>query len=286
MRGKNSGRYSPGRNAEPEVDDSSRWLGTYGDAVTLLMAFFVMLYAMSEVDTQKFTDFVRGLEGPFGNVSVTQSMLPSNTGIVGPMTPSAVVPEIPSLADTTSISSETVVATSDGVLTEGQVDQLATVRQQVEDALRAVNLEIADYRITSRGLVISIASDDVLFASGSTEVTATGTDVIATLAAALALFDNDILVEGHTDPQPIGRADYSNWNLSTDRAVTVVDQFISLHGITAARLGAAGYADQRPVAPNDNEANRARNRRVDVLVVAEDEMLTTAASTEQGANDG
>lgn len=284
MRGKNSGRYTPSRGAEVEEDDSNRWLGTYGDAVTLLMAFFVMLYAMSEVDAQKFTDFVRGLEGPFGNAAVTESILPSNTGIVGPNTPSTAVPEVPSLADTTPVS-EAIVTTGDGGLSEGQVDQLDAVRDQVQEALAAVDLEIADYRITSRGLVISIASDDVLFASGSTVVTDTGAGVIGTLADALSRFDNDVVVEGHTDPEPIGRGDYSNWNLSTDRAIAVVDRFITVHGLAASRLGAAGYADQRPVAPNDTPTNRARNRRVDVLVVAVEDQLA-AASVEQGPNDG
>ena len=116
--------------------------------------------------------------------------------------------------------------------------------------------------------MLQIASDDVLFPLGSADVSELGSEVIAAIAEVLEGFPNDVLVEGHTDDVPLQRPGYSNWNLSTDRAVAVVNLLIDEHGIEPSRLGAAGYADQRPRAPNDTPENRALNRRVDVLVVA------------------
>lgn len=261
MRGKVNGRFDPRRgDDEPVEDDSTRWLGTYGDAVTLLMAFFVMLYAMSSVDAVKFDAFLSGLEGPFGNTSV--EMLQGGGGIVGPGGSNPQDTPIPRLETTTPLGVESLSDTDQA--------QLEEVEQAVTEALETVGMAaVADYRTESRGLVISIASDDVLFALGSDEVSPLGREIIAAMAGVLQDFPNHVLIEGHTDDLPLARADYSNWNLSTDRAVAVVGVLIEQHGFDPARLGAAGYGEFRPVVDNDSPANRARNRRVDVLVVAE-----------------
>ena len=291
MRGKNTGRFSPTRGGdEATEDDSSRWLGTYGDAVTLLMAFFVMLYAMSEVDAQKFEAFVSGLEGPFGNTSVTETVLPTNSGLVGPATSREMFPQpTAALADDVELVPDDaasddaeeprdgevpptgeVPTTGEVRLTSVQQEQLRRVEEALERALAEVGFEsVADYRVTTRGLVVSIASDDVLFATGSTAVSSDGTAIVGTLAAVLEGFPNDVVVEGHTDDVPLERPGYSNWNLSTDRAVAVVNLLAEDHGLDPGRLGAAGYADQRPRVPNDSPEQRALNRRVDVLVVAQ-----------------
>ena len=285
MRGKVNGRFAPNRDAEPEEDDSSRWLGTYGDAITLLMAFFVMLYAMSETDAQKFEAFVSGLQGPFGNTAVTQSMLPSGNGIVGPAVPTQVFPnatreiapevELVERADPAGAAGEDEGRGEPGEdgevrLTGVQEDQLRRVEEALERAFADVGFEgVADYRLEARGLVVSIASDNVLFDTGSTTIREDGRDIVDTLADVLVGYPNDVIVEGHTDDVPLARAGYSNWNLSTDRAVAVVNLLIEDHDLDPVRLGAAGFADQRPRAPNDTAANRALNRRVDVLVVAQ-----------------
>lgn len=283
MRGKVNGRFGPSRGAEAEEDDSNRWLGTYGDAVTLLMAFFVMLYAMSEVDAQKFEAFVSGLEGPFGNTSVTQTVLPSNSGLVGPMAPDQMFPQptqelapdvevVPDDAASEDIENPDVVPDPEGSdeLTPVQRSQLKAVEEALEASLSQVGFEgVADYRITSRGLVVSIASDDVLFSTGSAVVADDGRQIVATVAQVLTEYPNLVIVEGHTDNVPISRPGYTNWNLSTDRAVAVVQRLINAHGLEPTRLGATGYADTRPRVDNDSPRNRARNRRVDILVVAE-----------------
>ena len=280
MRGKRQGGFTPGRDDGGEADDSSRWLGTYGDAITLLMAFFVMLYAMSEVDAQKFEAFVRGLQDPFGNTAASAGMFDASPGIVGDagdVVPQDVLadlqeslpPPVPAPAQDQQDEADDVGDQGDLPPTD-DLEQLEDVQAAVLESLAAAGLsDLASFRFDGRGLVLSLATDNVLFASGSTEISPLGRDLIAAVAAPLQSFGNDIFVEGHTDDVPVGRAGYTNWNLSTDRAVAVVTLLATEHGITQDRLGAAGYAEYRPRVPNDSDRNRSTNRRVDVLVVAE-----------------
>lgn len=266
MRGKLHGPYGPAREGRSEEDDSKRWLGTYGDAVTLLMAFFVMLYAMSEVSAVKFEAFLSGLEGPFGNTSV--ELLTGGGGIVGPgganpqdadevriqPTDPNVVPPLP----------------TDEPRNEAASDELAEAYDAVVSALEEAGLDdVAELRREERGLVVSIGSDDVLFSTGSAAISDLGDSIVRTIAQVLVQLPNQIMVEGHTDDVPLTRAGYTNWNLSTDRAVAVVNALVEDHAFDPQRLGAAGFGEHRPVAPNDSPGNRARNRRVDVLIVAQ-----------------
>lgn len=277
MRGKRAGSYSPGRQGDDDGgDDSSRWLGTYGDAITLLMAFFVMLYAMSEVDVAKFEAFVRGLQDPFGNTAASDGLLPSSSGIIGDAGEAPPTDVIADAVEPIQPPAEPPVAqdpaedTADDQLATDDLEQLDEVQRAVEASLASAGLgELASYRYDGRGLVLTLATDNVLFDSGSTEISPLGQDLLAAVAAPLAGFENDVFVEGHTDDVPVGRAGYTNWNLSTDRAVAVVTLLATQHGIGQDRLGAAGYAEFRPRVPNTGPDARATNRRVDVLVVAE-----------------
>ena len=148
--------------------------------------------------------------------------------------------------------------------------QLEGVRASVESALQAAGLDAyAEFRYDERGLVVSIAADDVLFATGSTQVGDVGREIVTVIARTLLDVPNDVVVEGHTDDVPLHRAGYTNWNLSTDRAVAVLRLLVDELELPPARLGATGYGEFRPVAENTTPAGRARNRRVDILIVAE-----------------
>ncbi len=277
MRGKRSGQYSPGRPTDDEGggDDSSRWLGTYGDAITLLMAFFVMLYAMSEVDAAKFEAFVAGLQDPFGNTAASDGLLDMSPGIVGDAgdtvpgdTTNPIDEQLSSLLPVPEREPDPDQPPAD--MATQDVRQLEGVRAAIEASLASAGmLDLADFRFDTRGLVMSLATDNVLFASGSTAISPLGRELVAAVAAPLRGFGNDVFVEGHTDDVPLDRRGYSNWNLSTDRAVAVVELILADHGFDPDRLGAAGYADNRPLTANDSDAGRATNRRVDILIVAE-----------------
>ena len=122
-------------------------------------------------------------------------------------------------------------------------------------------------RLDSRGLVVSIATDDVLFASGSPVLSAAGREIIDALAPILAGFDNQVLIEGHTDTVPLNENGYTNWNLSADRGLAVLE-ILEAGGINPRRLSATGYGEFRPISDNSTDEGRAANRRVEMVIVA------------------
>jgi chemotaxis protein MotB len=153
-------------------------------------------------------------------------------------------------------------------LADQQLDHFAAARARA--LTEAALVELVELRREERGLVVSIASDDVLFALGSTRIDAVGRQVIAVVARTLDGFPNPLLVEGHTDNVPLDRAGYTNWNLSTDRAVAVLSRMIEQHGLPPDRVAASGYGEYHPLESNDTSSGRARNRRVDIVVLVEE----------------
>lgn len=266
------------RGAEPEEDVSNRWLTTYADAITLLMAFFVMLYAMSEVDVQKFTAFLEGLAVPFGN-EAGQGLLPATDGLQPDLQPRPDVPpdvspsERPELLERIN---EPLPQTPSEMLEQAQrradaEARLDEVSRALQGALESEELQLlVEQRREERGLVVSIASDDVLFALGSTRISDVGRDVIRVVSDTLESYPHALQVEGHTDDLPLDRGGYTNWNLSTDRAVAVLELMIERYGLPPDRVGAVGYGEHRPFVPNDSTAGRQRNRRVDIVVLLEE----------------
>ncbi len=239
------------------------WLTTYGDMVTLLMCFFVLLYAMSSVDVAKFKAFVSGLAVPFGN-EAGEGLLPEYSGLTEEPSPDIVSEEqlVP------EISEEQLDAAA---AAEDAMDTLDEVQAALDAALTEAGLQdLVEQRREDRGLVVSVASDDVLFALGSTDISSVGATVIEVVTATLQGYDNDVLVEGHTDDLPLRRGSYTNWNLSTDRAVAVLSRMIDRHRFPAERVGAVGYGEFRPLVENTGSSSRARNRRVDFVVLRDD----------------
>ena len=267
----------------PEADNELRWLTTYGDVVTLLLAFFVMLYAISQVDQQKFLLFVSGLEDPFGNPATSEGLLGEGSGIVGAahddqqlgeerLNGIALLDGLPEVID----QSDEVVDPQEPAPQQGGGGTLATsedllrVRASIQRALEGAGFgDVVDYEIDTRGLVIAIATDDVLFASGSAAFGQQGEEIIAVIAPTFHDFTNEILVEGHTDSAPLTAAGYDNWNLSTDRALAVLKLLTVDHAIEATRLAATGFGEHRPRTTNDTEKGKAANRRVELVIVAE-----------------
>lgn len=248
-------------------DDANRWLTTYGDVVTLLLAFFVLLFAMSEIDEERFEQLVAGFQQPFNNPGRV-SILPENSGLLDEQPPAVTVPD--PVTTTTAVREETIgstVAESDIPPLVVDRSDLLEVQEKLESALLDAGFEdAANFRITERGLVVSIATDDLLFPTGSAELGPKGREIIAAVAPALAEIANVVQVEGHTDNVPYNARGYDNWNLSADRALAVVHLLID-HGIHPDRLGATGYASYRPLESNDTPEGRAANRRVELVVL-------------------
>ena len=223
-----------------------RWLVSYAEFVTLLFAFFTTLYAISSVDAQKLDTMAEALSLAFD---------PSGE---------AALP----LLDSTDATLLEAAARAREL--EGLRDQLAT---HLADDIAG---DLVDVHLDGRGLVISLHEAGA-FATASAELAPAARELVATVGLAVRDLGNIVRVEGHTDDRPIFTQRYrSNWELSTARATSVVAFLVEDVGIPSERLTIAGYGEFRPVAPNDSDPNRARNRRVDIVVLS----TSTALSEE------
>ena len=233
-----------------------RWLISYADLVTLLFALFTTLYAASTIDSQKLTPLADSMRDAFDARPVpTVASTPGKPTIVPPV-------EIVSR-----------VAAFDGLK--------ARLTRELDDAIQAQKLEITT---DGRGLVISLP-ENATFPVGTADVTPGARALIARVATTVGTLPNLVRVEGHTDDTPIRTVRYgSNWELSTARASAVVAFLIEQQGIDPARLSAAGYGEFHPRAANTSPENRARNRRID-LVVLDAFAPSTAASLEYAGRE-
>ena len=231
---------------EPSGDE---WLATYSDCVTLLMTFFVLLYAMSSVDEAK----IKALSQAFRTVMAGESgdsILEYNLYD----------------GDVPLIGGETPTETIDGE----QIEE--SMYYQVNKFVSEHDLSaVADIIESEKGIVIQLR-DNILFETAKSNLRDDSRDILSSIGKLISSLDNNIVVEGHTDNRPISTADFpSNWELSVDRAVNVVRYFVENEGIDPSRLSATGYGEYQPVVDNDSEENMAKNRRVNILIMTDGE---------------
>ncbi len=257
---------------EPEPDLSKAWLDSYADAMTLLLAFFILLFAFSLVDQKKFQEFKAGVHLAAGKAAPTldggNGILDLGTGI------SAQVVTPPILidgekADDVPPPSEDVIDASLGEVGEGEAPELYELLQNRIDAIGAG--EFVQLERTDRGVVVRMDSK-VLYQSGSAQILPDGVTILNSISPVIDAVDNHVVIEGHTDSQPTngGGGFATNWELSTARAVSVLRYMNEFMEIPAVRLSASGHADTRPRASNETEEGRAENRRVELVVLVED----------------
>lgn len=211
--------------------------------ITLLMAFFIMLYSMSILNLNSFKEVAVSIRSGFGGLVDGQSRSVLNSS--GQFS----VKQSPVEGDSTGVPWLVVKKVQKFVQEENLEDQVSL-------------------RVDERGLVISLVTDKVLFAKGQAEISDSSRKIMGGIAAVLKQAPNQIRVEGHTCNLPVSSNKYpSNWELSTARATVVIRYMIEQCKIPADRLSAAGYADSKPLVSNINEKNRALNRRVDLVVL-------------------
>ena len=255
-----------------------RWLVSYADFITLLFAFFIVLYASSQVDKRKAGRAAMSIQVAFQEMGVfpaatTQIPLDSNK----PMSFST-VQAIEQMTNKTE-TGRAVPPPEDPVASRDQVD-LNTLQSELQEALHNEILQnqVALHRETE-GLVVSL-KEFGFFTSGSVTIKPESLPALDRIASILAVRICRLRIEGHTDNKPIHTAQIaSNWELSTARATEVVRFLITNHRFAPERLSAAGYAEFHPVASNLTPNGRAQNRRVDIVILAEkaSEVFSTPA---------
>jgi chemotaxis protein MotB len=219
-----------------------RWLLTYADMITLLMAFFIMLYSMSILNLNKFKEVAVSIRSGFGG------KMEGGTSVFEHQDRPDSVPGDASPEGTKSVQ-------------DVAKDLASYIKEHALENSMSVSVE-------ARGLIISVLSDNLLFPIGSAELRPGATDILDKISEVIRPISNPIMVEGHTCNLPIKTPQFpSNWELSAARACRVVRFLMEEYGIAPDRLGAVGYGDTRPVKPNDSEEHRRRNRRVDIVIL-------------------
>lgn len=250
------------RKQEEEHENLERWLVSYADFITLLFAFFVIMYAISRVDEQKLGSAVESLQRALGSlvpVNITQRD-------AGAFLPQPAAP---------SVSVVTPEAEEPPSSEQGEFAKLAQeLKAEVEgakgelDASRAAQLNQIKFLVDKRGLVIRVP-ENFFFDSGQASLRPEIIPILSVLSKSLARIPNHIRIEGHTDSVPIRTPQFpSNWELSTARATTIVRYLLTNFQFNPNRLSATGYAEFHPVAPNTTPEGRSQNRRVDVVVLS------------------
>jgi len=235
-----------------------RWLLTYSDMITLLLALFVILFALSTINARKFKLFEQGLNSAFDNQSLT-----TNSGGNG------LLPKANSLAANGKTNPVPIATTAQTRTGQGS-SALDKIAASISQALQSAGLsQLASTEVEHHGVVVQMLADKTYYATDSATLGTTGDAVVDTIASVLKTIPNNVEVQGYTDNQPVlGGAYTSNWELSAVRAVNVVRRLVSADGITRNRLSAVGFGSTHPLAPNTTPAFMAENRRVDVVILA------------------
>ena len=246
-----------------------RWLVSYADFITLLFAFFVVLYASSQVDKKKVGKLAMAIQVAFQEMGVFDtSSTKVPVDLENPM-PFDTVQTVESVQRNASLAQ--VVSRSDGTLGGGMENgDMAELQHELESALA---LEIARQEISLRrepdGLVISLREVG-FFESGSGQMKQASQPAFDRIADLLRKRNCRLRIEGHSDNVPIHNAQFaSNWELSTSRATEIVRLLIVRDGFDPNHLSAAGYAEYRPLATNTTREGRSMNRRVDIVILSE-----------------
>jgi chemotaxis protein MotB len=254
------------RKKHPEHVNHERWLVSYADFITLLFAFFVVLYSSAQVDKRKVGKLALAIQVAFQQMGVFDT---SNTQI--PLSDSESVPfskvQVVENSDRTTDFTR-FVQPMKGILMPAVNAPLKEIQADLEKALAPeIQSRVVDVKAHREGLVISLREIG-FFDSGSAALRPSSRDALDRLAAILTKHTESMRIEGHTDNIPIHNSRFtSNWELSTSRASELIRLFVVRYKMDSARLSAAGYAEFHPVSANDSAEGRARNRRVDIVVL-------------------
>lgn len=228
----------PRRKKKGDDVNTNGWMDTYADTITLLLTFFILLYSISAVDSEKLKQLNHAL----------QSSLKGNT-------------EVSEVKDIKDLEVKTKEPESGNT----EYEDLA---KKLNNTIEKNGLtEVIKLRKEDRGIVLQL-DETILFEPGKADLKENNKEVLETITTIINEHDNDVLIEGHTDNVPMNNKEFaSNWELSAARALSAVTYFVHDKQIDPMRFSVKGYGEYKPLVPNDTPENRAINRRIDILMV-------------------
>lgn len=241
------------RRTKHEHANHERWLVSYADFITLLFAFFVMLYSHSQMDRAQAARISQAFREAMEEGRLTHVLSRLLKNAPPPKPRSSMPASLPALPPDP----------------RGTIELLPSLQELQEKLKDEIHTGKVEVRMERRGLVISL-KEASFFPPGGDAIQPQAIPVIENIAVELRRIPNPIRLEGHTDSTPIHNSRFrSNWELSAARGIAMLELFATRFSIPRERMAIAGYADTAPVASNDDEQGRARNRRVDIVVLNE-----------------
>ncbi|PZR54135.1 flagellar motor protein MotB [Xylanimonas oleitrophica] len=269
---------------EEEHVNHERWLVSYSDMITVLMGLFIVLFAMSQVDQEKYEALRASLQAGFQVASGSDGILDGSSGVMdghdAPDTPRDPATSTAGIVDAdeglglqgADLTSHERLGTDPRALAlaEEEAEHLEQIRDRIRAELESAHLaRTVDFRIDDRGLTMRLVADDVFFAASSAELTETARQVLDTASATLREISEHVSVEGHANIIPVSGRYPTNWELSSDRATQVLRRLVENGGVPGERVMAVGFGDERPLVSGTDDMALAANRRVDLVVLSD-----------------
>ena len=244
-------------------ENHERWLISYADFITLLFAFFVVMFASSQADKGRAQEVSQSVVKALEGKNVKQRLAALLGGARDDTGQGNAMMRGPGGVRKPSEEKKDLKAAE-------LVPSLKMLSEDLKKEIEAGQIQIS---LQARGLVVSF-NQAALFPSGEDLVSAEAYHALERVALALAKIPNPVRLEGHTDSVPISTMRFrSNWELSSARSIAVMEMLTAKFGVPRERMSIAGYADTAPIASNDSEAGRARNRRVDIVILSEQGLI-------------
>ncbi|MEK4076551.1 flagellar motor protein MotB [Paenibacillus sp. FSL H7-0942] len=273
-------RRSKRRGKRETIDHRDRWMITYADLITLLLIFFVIMYAMSNLDSGKYDVVTQSLQNTF---NASDSILELGEGLgekpgqtITETPPSEVQGEDPSDGEGNPSDSGTATPDNDNKPLTEREEQFRSQEQELQNLFNVITQYIEDNKLENQifvadkpqGLSITL-SDRFLFDQGQAALKGDAAPTLTKLASLFRDLNTVVSIEGHTDNIPVGaNSTYKdNWELSGERALSVLRFFLDTEKLNPDGFQYAGYADTRPTGDNTTAAGRQKNRRVEITVL-------------------
>lgn len=258
------------KKKQEEHENHERWLVSYADFITLLFAFFTTLYAISTVDAQKMGKMVYSMKQSF-DVSLFEAgsknlSLSQGSGSGGSMS-NEILGSF-KILDGLQLKESGLSASGSGKIILSSQKEMNRLKRSIESLIGdKAQIGSVRVRVDPRGLILELGEGG-FFDSGSEIIKPEGRALLDTIATSIVSLDNQIRIEGHTDTVPIKNSKFaSNRELSTARANEILAYLIDKFGFRPELMISAGYAEYRPISPNDTEEGKARNRRVEIVIL-------------------